>query len=145
MHGAVSAAVESSTTRNGRKSRPVRERNLDSAHVIEITRELEVVPFADLRADVRPVEHVMPAERSESLSRALNVVIAVVGLICASPLIHFEFRYTFPIWNSLVLVPGLLVATLARERLGGRGKSFKPEPSATASTPRNASSPLAPD
>jgi lipopolysaccharide/colanic/teichoic acid biosynthesis glycosyltransferase len=87
MHGAVSAAVESSTTRNGRKSRPVRERNLDSAHVIEITRELEVVPFADLRADVRPVEHVMPAERSESLSRALNVVIAVVGLICASPLI----------------------------------------------------------
>jgi hypothetical protein len=36
-------------------------------------------------------------------------------IMCASPLIHFEFRYTFPIWNTLVLVPGLLVATLSRD------------------------------
>jgi hypothetical protein len=33
-------------------------------------------------------------------------------IFCASPLIHYEFRYTFPIWNSLMLVPGLLVATI---------------------------------
>jgi hypothetical protein len=30
----------------------------------------------------------------------------------AMPLIHFEFRYTFPIWNSLVMVPGLLFSAL---------------------------------
>jgi len=35
-------------------------------------------------------------------------------LICASPLIHCEFRYSFPVWNTLVLVPGLLAATLSR-------------------------------
>ncbi len=27
----------------------------------------------------------------------------------AMPLIHFEFRYTFPVWNALVLVPGLMI------------------------------------
>jgi lipopolysaccharide/colanic/teichoic acid biosynthesis glycosyltransferase len=60
---------------------------VESSHVIEITRELEVVPFADLRAEVQPVEQVVPRERSEVLCRALNVTIAIVGLICASPLI----------------------------------------------------------
>jgi hypothetical protein len=33
-------------------------------------------------------------------------------IACAAPLIHFEFRYSFPIWNGLVLVPGLLLSTL---------------------------------
>lgn len=36
-------------------------------------------------------------------------------VICASPLIHFEFRYTFPLWNTFVLVPGLLLATFIRD------------------------------
>jgi hypothetical protein len=35
-------------------------------------------------------------------------------VVCAAPLIHFEFRYTFPVWNTLVLVPGLLLATTFR-------------------------------
>ncbi|HKD37133.1 MAG TPA: hypothetical protein VKB78_10040, partial [Pirellulales bacterium] len=35
-------------------------------------------------------------------------------IVCASPLIHFEFRYTFPIWNALVFVPGLLLAAIGR-------------------------------
>ena len=87
MLGAVSAALESTTKRNGRKSRPVRGSSSDSAHVIEITRELEVVPFADLSPASQVMEHVVPAERSESLSRALNVVVAMVGLICGAPLI----------------------------------------------------------
>jgi hypothetical protein len=33
-------------------------------------------------------------------------------VLMAMPLIHFEFRYTFPIWNSLVMVPGLLISAL---------------------------------
>ena len=36
-------------------------------------------------------------------------------LMCASPVMHFEFRYTFPVWNTLVLTPGLLAATLIRD------------------------------
>jgi hypothetical protein len=47
-------------------------------------------------------------------------------IFCASPLIHFEFRYTFPIWNTLVLVPGLLVATLARDWRGEVAESIDP-------------------
>ena len=35
-------------------------------------------------------------------------------LLCASPFIHSEFRYSLPVWNTLVLVPGLLIATLTR-------------------------------
>ena len=38
----------------------------------------------------------------------------VLLLLCASPLIHSEFRYSFPVWNTLVLTPGLLLATLSR-------------------------------
>lgn len=34
-------------------------------------------------------------------------------ILCASALIHFEFRYTFPIWNALVFVPGLLIADIS--------------------------------
>jgi hypothetical protein len=36
-------------------------------------------------------------------------------IIAAMPLIHFEFRYTFPIWNGLILVPGLLLSALGNQ------------------------------
>jgi len=36
-------------------------------------------------------------------------------ILFASAVIHFEFRYTFPIWNTLIMVPGLLFATLTRQ------------------------------
>jgi hypothetical protein len=43
-------------------------------------------------------------------------------ILCASVFIHFEFRYTFTAWNTLVLVPGLLVSMLAgEERSPARG------------------------
>jgi len=87
MLGAVSAALESTTKRTGRKSRPARGGNSDSPHLIEITRELEVVPFADLRTEATSIEQVVPAERSESLSRAFNIALALIGMICGAPLI----------------------------------------------------------
>jgi lipopolysaccharide/colanic/teichoic acid biosynthesis glycosyltransferase len=59
----------------------------ESAQVIEITRELQVVPFADLVPATPVVEQVTPRERSEALSRGLNIVLATIGLIVASPLI----------------------------------------------------------
>jgi len=53
----------------------------------KITRELQVVPFADVAPASAVVEQVMPRERSEPHSRALNVVLALVGMICVAPLI----------------------------------------------------------
>jgi len=35
-------------------------------------------------------------------------------MICASAIVHFELRYTFPVWTTLVMAPGLVVAALAR-------------------------------
>jgi lipopolysaccharide/colanic/teichoic acid biosynthesis glycosyltransferase len=88
MHGAVSAALDSTTaTRTGRKTRPARVSGAESAQVLEIARDLQVVPFADRAPEAPVVEQVLPRERSEALSRGLNVVIAAVGLIVASPLI----------------------------------------------------------
>ena len=87
MHGAVSAAVESTTTRKGRKSWPARGTSSESAPVIEIARELRVVPFADLAPITEAVGKIVPRPRSETISRALNVVIATIGLICGAPLI----------------------------------------------------------
>jgi lipopolysaccharide/colanic/teichoic acid biosynthesis glycosyltransferase len=87
MHGAVSAAVDSSTTRTGRKTRPTRGSSSDGKPVFEIARDLRVVPFADLEPPAETAELVVPRPRSERVSRALNVVIATVGLILGSPLI----------------------------------------------------------
>ena len=42
-------------------------------------------------------------------------------MVCASAVIHYEFRYTFPIWNTLVLAPGLLAATLGRNDWRAQG------------------------
>jgi hypothetical protein len=56
-------------------------------------------------------------------------------LVCASPLIHSEFRYSFPVWNTLILVPGLLVATLSRTgwlECGGQRHNDSAQPSADA-------------
>jgi lipopolysaccharide/colanic/teichoic acid biosynthesis glycosyltransferase len=88
MHGAVSAALDSTTaTRTGRKSRPTRVSGGESAQVLEIARELQVVPFADLAPEARAVEQVVPRERSEAISRGLNIAIAAIGLIIVSPII----------------------------------------------------------
>lgn len=87
MHGAVSAAVDSSTKRTGRRSRSTRGNGSEGTPVIEIARELRVVPFADIGPVAEASEVIVPRPRSETVSRVLNVVIATVGLICASPLI----------------------------------------------------------
>jgi hypothetical protein len=50
------------------------------------------------------------------------IYLYLVLIVLASPLIHFEFRYTFPIWNGLVLVPGLL-AERVLERANSIAKS----------------------
>jgi hypothetical protein len=45
--------------------------------------------------------------RREPIPEPIYLYAALIVL--AMPLIHFEFRYTFPIWNALVLVPALMI------------------------------------
>jgi hypothetical protein len=53
-------------------------------------------------------------------------------ILFASALIHFEFRYTFPIWNTLILSPGLLRATLTRQ--GWQPALLTPKPADSKQT-----------
>ena len=65
---------------------------------------------------------VMRMRRRQYVPELLYLYLALI--VCASPLIHFEFRYTFPIWTTLMLVPGLLVATLTRDCRGEVAESI---------------------
>jgi lipopolysaccharide/colanic/teichoic acid biosynthesis glycosyltransferase len=83
MNGAVPAR-DLNTTRPTGKKRPQGRVSVQSG-VIEIQREIHPFPLADVATDRAPVEDVLPAERSERLSRALNVTVALVGLVILSP------------------------------------------------------------
>ncbi len=39
------------------------------------------------------------------------IYVYLLLIVAASSVIHYEFRYTFPIWQTLILTPGLLLAT----------------------------------
>lgn len=60
---------------------------------------------------------VVRIRRKQPIPEVLYLYLLLI--VCAAPVIHFEFRYTFPIWNTLVLVPALLVETLSRACVTG--------------------------
>jgi hypothetical protein len=70
-----------------------------------------------------------------------ELYIYLLMMVCASAMIHYEFRYTYPIWNSLVMVPGLLVATLSRSGWLAQSRDRGPDDSVrpTLLVPRSAS------
>jgi len=86
MLGAVSTALEQTNTRRRRSNRP--DRAVGSNSVIEISREIPTIPFADLESgvDAGVVEDVLPRARSERMSRVLNIAISSVALVLLSPL-----------------------------------------------------------
>ena len=96
MHGAVSTALDLHSTRKTWRKRPLAERQ-DSAITVEVAREIRPIPQADLASTISGVEDVFPRERSEALSRALNVTVALVALVCLAPvfmLIALAIRLT---------------------------------------------------
>ena len=96
MHGAVSTAFDPHTTRKTWRKRPLAGRQ-DSAITVEVAREIRPIPQADLASTIDGVEDVFPRERSEALSRALNVTVALVALVCLAPvfmLIALAIRLT---------------------------------------------------
>jgi lipopolysaccharide/colanic/teichoic acid biosynthesis glycosyltransferase len=54
---------------------------------LEVVRPLQAVPRADLALVTDTFEDVIPRERSESISRVLNVVVAAIALVILSPLL----------------------------------------------------------
>ena len=96
MHGAVPAR----DSQGGAAARKRRGRGHPSQPVvIDIASQLRVVPDADGAGERVGVEEVFPAKRSESLCRAVNVLIAIVAMICLSPvylLIALAVKLTSP-------------------------------------------------
>ena len=84
MQAAVSQTVDVGVgvTRKRRKGRP--SGAPEAAPPIELVREIATTPYADVKAS--PVLDVTPRERSETLGRVVNVVVAAVALVLTLPL-----------------------------------------------------------
>jgi lipopolysaccharide/colanic/teichoic acid biosynthesis glycosyltransferase len=85
MLGAVSAALDVTSTRTSRKRRVQPERPAGGAGTIEIAVDIRPIPAADIAPVERVVEEILPAARSEFVCRAVNATVALVALICLAP------------------------------------------------------------
>ncbi|MEO8624873.1 MAG: sugar transferase [bacterium] len=52
---------------------------------IELSHEIHPVAFVDLTAAAEVVEDVVPRDRSEALCRAVNIMIALLAVVCLAP------------------------------------------------------------
>jgi lipopolysaccharide/colanic/teichoic acid biosynthesis glycosyltransferase len=106
MQVAVSSSLDKSTSLRRRGSRAERQ---NVSGVIEITREMQPVTFVELEAAPPAYEDVLPAARSESVSRVANVIIAVLVAVVLAPvfaLVALAIRLTSkgPVFYSQVRV-----------------------------------------
>ena len=85
MQAAVSQTVDVgvSVTRKRRKGRP--NGAAEAASSIELVREIATTPLADV-VTAPVLDDVTPRERSETLGRVVNVVVAAVALVLTLPL-----------------------------------------------------------
>jgi lipopolysaccharide/colanic/teichoic acid biosynthesis glycosyltransferase len=86
MQGAVSSAVDRPSAQRRRAARPERGVAQDTAGVIELSREIPTSTFVQLEVAPPAFEDVVPAERSEIVSRITNVTIAVLVAVILAPL-----------------------------------------------------------
>jgi len=82
MQVAVSTAVDTASTTRRRVSRSERP---NASSVLEISRDVQPVTFVELEAAPPAYEDVLPASRSEMVSRLANVTIAVLAAIILAP------------------------------------------------------------
>ena len=85
MQGAVSAVLELPTTRRRRVNRLDRAAGARVLATIELSHEVRPVSFLHPASAREEVEDVVPRERSEKLSRAVNLSIAVLAVVCLAP------------------------------------------------------------
>ena len=85
MQGAVSGALELPTTRRRRVNRLDRAAGPGVSPMPEMSHEIHPVAFADRAMVQDVVEEVVPRDRSEALSRAVNVTLAALAIVCLAP------------------------------------------------------------
>ena len=51
-------------------------------------------------------------QRSAARPIPASLYLYLLFLACSSALIHFEFRYSFPVWQMLVVLPAIWSATV---------------------------------
>ena len=85
MQGAVSVALELPTARRRRINRLDRGA-APSVSALELPHEIHSVSFIAPVAALE-IEEVVPRERSERLSRAVNLTIAALAVVCLAPLL----------------------------------------------------------
>ena len=85
MQGAASVVIDLPAAQRRRNGRSERLVTASASGVFEITRELVPATFVDIEQPA--VEEVIPADRSERLSRVLNVAIATIAGLLLSPVI----------------------------------------------------------
>ncbi len=86
MHAAASMAIELPTKRRRRTNRLERAAGSDSP-AVELLHEIRPVSFIDMDAVPDAVEEVIPRERSEVLSRAVNLTIGLLAVVLLAPLL----------------------------------------------------------
>jgi lipopolysaccharide/colanic/teichoic acid biosynthesis glycosyltransferase len=94
MQVAVSSALDKANSTRRRVSRTERT---NASGVIEIEREIQPVTYVELEAAPPAFEDVLPAARSEMVSRVANVIIAVLVAVVLAPvfaLIALAIRLT---------------------------------------------------
>jgi len=106
MQVAVSSALDSASSSRRRVSRTERQ---NASGVIEISREVQSETYVELEAAPPAYENVIPAPRSEIVSRVVNVTIAVLVAVLLAPvfaLIALAIRLTSqgPVFYSQVRV-----------------------------------------
>jgi len=87
MQAAVSNGSDIQTGQRRRSNRLDRTAGSNSAGVIEIAREIQPIAIGDLDGSVEHFEDVLPRNRSEIVSRAVNFSIASFAVLCLSPLL----------------------------------------------------------
>ena len=87
MQVAVSAVLDLPATHRRRGVRSERTAGTSTSAVVGITRDMGASSFVELEAAPVSFEEVLPRERSEVVSRIVNVTIAVVAAIILAPLL----------------------------------------------------------
>ncbi len=87
MQAAASTAIELPTTRRRRTNRLERATGSSASPAIELLHEIRPVSFIDGDSANDIVEDVVPRERSEVLSRAFNLTLGLLAVICLAPVL----------------------------------------------------------
>ena len=109
MHATASTAIELPATRRRRINRLERAATSVSVPAIELLHDAGPVSFIDLDSPSDAVDSIVPRERSEALSRAVNLTLGLLAVVCLAPLfvlIALAVRLTSngPIFYSQVRV-----------------------------------------